>query len=205
MPYLVLQECATDSEELIYPIRAPSSCSAPPDLLLTGDRNKDAKVQSATPRNDAIAPDRMLLEVSLIGIFTLIKTHTLFNTFVEFKLKFSSAFSTNYTLLQITIRFLFSLQEFTCDVSVEGGGKSTQPLQFSFTFYDLDGHHGKITKDVSLRFSETLPKTYRFPKLSKSSTKNTQSFCFSFSGHCWYRIYDLRIDWKVSGGSALRK
>lgn len=154
MPYLVLQECATDSEELIYPIRAPSSCSAPPDLLLTGDRNKDAKVQSATPRNDAIAPDRMLLEVSLIEIFTLIKTHTLFNTCVEFKLKFSSAFSTNYTLLQIKIRFLFSLQEFTCDVSVEGGGKSTQPLQFSFTFYDLDGHHGKITKDVSLRFQK---------------------------------------------------
>ncbi|TMW51556.1 hypothetical protein DOY81_003343 [Sarcophaga bullata] len=38
------------------------------------------------------------------------------------------------------------LEEFTCDVSVEGG-KSSQPLQFSFTFYDLDGHHGKITKD----------------------------------------------------------
>lgn len=34
-------------------------------------------------------------------------------------------------------------------MSVEGG-KSSQPLQFSFTFYDLDGHHhGKITKDVS--------------------------------------------------------
>lgn len=32
------------------------------------------------------------------------------------------------------------------------GGKSSQPLQFSFTFYDLDGHHhGKITKDVSVR------------------------------------------------------
>lgn len=34
-------------------------------------------------------------------------------------------------------------------MSVEGG-KASQPLQFSFTFYDLDGHHhGKITKDVS--------------------------------------------------------
>lgn len=64
--FLVLQECATDSEELIYPIRAPSSCSAPPDLLLTGDRNKDAKVQSSTPRNGTISPDRMLLEVSSV-------------------------------------------------------------------------------------------------------------------------------------------
>lgn len=61
-----LPECATDSEEFIYPIRAPSSCSAPPDLLLTGDRNKDAKVQSSTSRNDAITSDRMLLEVKSV-------------------------------------------------------------------------------------------------------------------------------------------
>uniref|UniRef100_A0A182W8Z0 Protein naked cuticle homolog n=1 Tax=Anopheles minimus TaxID=112268 RepID=A0A182W8Z0_9DIPT len=37
------------------------------------------------------------------------------------------------------------IQEFTCDVSLEDG-KKPQPLQFSFTLYDLDGH-GKITKD----------------------------------------------------------
>uniref|UniRef100_A0A675B3U6 Protein naked cuticle homolog n=1 Tax=Anopheles darlingi TaxID=43151 RepID=A0A675B3U6_ANODA len=37
------------------------------------------------------------------------------------------------------------LEEFTCDVSLEDG-KKPQPLQFSFTLYDLDGH-GKITKD----------------------------------------------------------
>lgn len=38
-------------------------------------------------------------------------------------------------------------------MSVEGG-KASQPLQFSFTFYDLDGHHhGKITKDVSVESS----------------------------------------------------
>uniref|UniRef100_A0A182F1N6 Protein naked cuticle homolog n=1 Tax=Anopheles albimanus TaxID=7167 RepID=A0A182F1N6_ANOAL len=36
-------------------------------------------------------------------------------------------------------------REFTCDVSLEDG-KKPQPLQFSFTLYDLDGH-GKITKD----------------------------------------------------------
>ncbi|XP_063697659.1 protein naked cuticle homolog [Culicoides brevitarsis] len=35
--------------------------------------------------------------------------------------------------------------EFTCDVSLEDDSKQ-QPLQFSFTLYDLDGH-GKITKD----------------------------------------------------------
>lgn len=64
MLFTVLQECATDSEELIYPIRAPSSCSAPPDLLLTGDRNKDNKGKSPSSHVDAISPDQMLLEVS---------------------------------------------------------------------------------------------------------------------------------------------
>lgn len=73
----VLQECATDSEELIYPLRAPSSCSAPPDLLLTGDREpiigsripannqKDVKVTSQKKtRVVGISPEQMLLEVS---------------------------------------------------------------------------------------------------------------------------------------------
>jgi naked cuticle len=43
------------------------------------------------------------------------------------------------------------MQEFECDLSVEGGvdlgGQERQ--EFSFTLYDFDGH-GKITKDVSL-------------------------------------------------------
>lgn len=56
----------------------------------------------------------------------------------------------------IDLFFCLFQKEFTCDVSVEGGGKSTQPLQFSFTFYDLDGHHGKITKDVSFFFTSQL-------------------------------------------------
>lgn len=54
-----------------------------------------------------------------------------------------------FNIKEIYVNVLFiSFQEFTCDVSVEGG-KASQPLQFSFTFYDLDGHHnGQITKDV---------------------------------------------------------
>lgn len=36
----VLQDSVTDSEEIIYPIRAPSSCSAPPDLLLTTSQDR---------------------------------------------------------------------------------------------------------------------------------------------------------------------
>lgn len=79
--FAVLQECATDSEELIYPIRAPSTCSAPPDLLLTGDREplgrmshsvpKDVKITTKTKSADGNVgvsgiddAKRMLLEVS---------------------------------------------------------------------------------------------------------------------------------------------
>lgn len=47
--------------------------------------------------------------------------------------------------LLICRTFSSFLQEFTCDVSLEDD-KKPQPLQFSFTLYDLDGH-GKITKD----------------------------------------------------------
>jgi hypothetical protein len=39
------------------------------------------------------------------------------------------------------------LEEFTCDLSLDTvHNKKPQPIQFSFTLYDLDGH-GKITKD----------------------------------------------------------
>lgn len=40
-------------------------------------------------------------------------------------------------------------QELTCDVELQHPEPSKQqPLQFSFTLYDLDGH-GRMTKDVS--------------------------------------------------------
>lgn len=78
----MLQECATDSEELIYPMRASSTCSAPPDLLLTGDREpldgnrmsthsipKDVKITTKTQSADggcgATDTKRMLLEVKI--------------------------------------------------------------------------------------------------------------------------------------------
>lgn len=77
--FSVLQECATDSEELIYPIRPPSTCSAPPDLLLTGDRepigsrvmshnhhhaHKDGKIRTKTKSvENGIESEKILLEV----------------------------------------------------------------------------------------------------------------------------------------------
>lgn len=73
--------------------------------------------------------------------------------------KFKEAFKTYLIVSTVVVTngawndlaFVLSVslfQEFTCDVSLEDG-KKPQPLQFSFTLYDLDGH-GKITKDVSM-------------------------------------------------------
>lgn len=81
----VLQECATDSEDLIYPMRASSTCSAPPDLLLTGDREpldgnrmsshcipKDVNITTKTQSADGgcggglTDTKRMLLEVIIL-------------------------------------------------------------------------------------------------------------------------------------------
>lgn len=51
-------------------------------------------------------------------------------------------------------------------MSVEGG-KTMPPLQFSFTFYDLEGHHGKITKDdivgIVYTIYESLGKSVMVP------------------------------------------
>ena len=88
--FIVLQECATDSEELIYPIR--STCSAPPDLLMTSDREplgthkmshnnnhhrvlpKDVKIKtkSVDGASEADSDNKLLLEVSNT-IFVILK------------------------------------------------------------------------------------------------------------------------------------
>ncbi len=75
LSFTVLQECATDSEELIYPLRAPSTCSAPPDLLMTSDREpigmrspqstpKNVKITTKTKLLDETPTEKMCLEVS---------------------------------------------------------------------------------------------------------------------------------------------
>lgn len=54
-----VQECTTDSEELIYQqVRASSSCSAPPDLLLVSDRENNLPLRSGmvTSVNKLVTP-----------------------------------------------------------------------------------------------------------------------------------------------------
>lgn len=44
--HAVLQECTTDTEDLIYQPRAASACSAPPDLLMTGSGDRESLADS---------------------------------------------------------------------------------------------------------------------------------------------------------------
>ncbi|KAH8332263.1 hypothetical protein KR074_012042, partial [Drosophila pseudoananassae] len=200
-----VQECTTDSEELMYhQVRASSSCSAPPDLLLVSERDNNIQqlrspvvnIITTPPGNASVGgsgkpsqqqnhPQAHLphqhhsrhqsgqpQDVSSGGSHS---KHLRISSSSNGKHGKYSNMHQQQTLphqdedvvdaaaagmqqshgghAQTHSRHLhhhkeerIRLEEFTCDVSVEGG-KSSQPLQFSFTFYDLDGHHGKITKD----------------------------------------------------------
>uniref|UniRef100_A0A182JGN2 Protein naked cuticle homolog n=1 Tax=Anopheles atroparvus TaxID=41427 RepID=A0A182JGN2_ANOAO len=180
----VLQECATDSEELIYPGRAPSACSAPPDLLLTSDREQILKVKSSSASAGAGTGQTKAshhhhhqhnsgghhqtqssgnghLHTSNASQQQQQQQHhkSQKDAFRKCSGKAAAMAGTaaggsgggatnTINTTAATIRSdpdRVRLEEFTCDVSLEDG-KKPQPLQFSFTLYDLDGH-GKITKD----------------------------------------------------------
>ncbi|XP_055683200.1 protein naked cuticle [Lutzomyia longipalpis] len=141
--FSVLQESATDSEELIYPMRAPSSCSAPPDLLLTSDREPIASgLMASTPNHHISTTQQQSLKmtnrresspanVASVAVGGSHKNH-----------QKAPPPSVSKSAEDDRVH----LEEFHCDVSLEHQGKVPQPVQFSFTLYDLDGH-GKITKD----------------------------------------------------------
>ncbi|XP_017127040.2 LOW QUALITY PROTEIN: protein naked cuticle [Drosophila elegans] len=198
-----VQECTTDSEELMYhQVRASSSCSAPPDLLLVSERDNNIQLRSPVvniittpPGNASSAASKHHQSSSHHHQTSANHHHTTRHNPNPLQaghpqdmssggshskhLRISSTSNGKhgkYSNMQHHLaqdedvvdaaasmqqphgnhahsRHLhhhkeerIRLEEFTCDVSVEGG-KSSQPLQFSFTFYDLDGHHGKITKD----------------------------------------------------------
>ncbi|XP_011199495.2 protein naked cuticle [Bactrocera dorsalis] len=200
-----VQECTTDSEELMYhQVRASSSCSAPPDLLMVSDRENNIPLRSPVVNLISTATTTTAAahhhSSAAVGCSSVPKHHHATGQQQQhathrdphqqhgskddggkqhLKLSSKSAaakFINTQQQLAVSSQQQqqhqyqdeidgpqqtshqrhsshqhgkeerIRLEEFTCDVSVEGG-KSTQPLQFSFTFYDLDGHHGKITKD----------------------------------------------------------
>ncbi|XP_053956333.1 protein naked cuticle [Anastrepha ludens] len=203
-----VQECTTDSEELMYhQVRASSSCSAPPDLLMVSDRENNIPLRSpvvniittttptATGHHSSGAVGSSSVQKHhqqqqhAAGQQQQQQAHKEHHQHQHYSKEGSSKQHLKLSGKSAASKFVSAqqqlavtnqqqqhqqqqdeidgqqqtshqrhsshqhgkeerirLEEFTCDVSVEGG-KSTQPLQFSFTFYDLDGHHGKITKD----------------------------------------------------------
>ncbi|XP_021701833.1 protein naked cuticle homolog [Aedes aegypti] len=142
--FTVLQECATDSEELIYPVRAPSACSAPPDLLLTSDREQMLKVKSSKQHQQQQSSHNHQSSQQQQQNHHKNSAMTGGQQQQQHKeSSFRKCSGRTPTVKSDPDRV--RLEEFTCDVSLEDG-KKPQPLQFSFTLYDLDGH-GKITKD----------------------------------------------------------
>jgi hypothetical protein len=160
----VLQECQTDSEELIY--QAPSACSAPPDLVISSNQQNSVMTQSApVPETQSQAKPVKVVKVkdhhvkermSQEAAERLSKRHSIATT------RHLEALEANRV----------KLDEFTCDVSVEDPGKKPQPLQFSFTLYDLDGH-GKITKDdiagIVSTIYDSIGKTVVVPHYGKKT------------------------------------
>ncbi|KAH8242384.1 hypothetical protein KR032_004217, partial [Drosophila birchii] len=207
---IAVQECTTDSEELMYhQVRASSSCSAPPDLLLVSERDNNIQLRSpvvniiTTPPGNASGsaskhhnqhhsthphhhnhnsnsnagrhpqsghphPQDVSSGGGSHSKHLRISSgsngrHGKYSNMQQGQPQDEDVVDAAAAMTQqqqqhgghttTHSRHLhhhkeerIRLEEFTCDVSVEGG-KSSQPLQFSFTFYDLDGHHGKITKD----------------------------------------------------------
>lgn len=161
----MLQECTTDSEELIY--QAPSTCSAPPDLLLTSNQQQNAVVPSTLPtpepqiqskpvKTTKVKENHVKEKMSQAALERLQKRHSIATT------RHLEALEENRV----------KLDEFTCDVSVEDSSKKPQPIQFSFTLYDLDGH-GKITKDdigsIVSTIYDSIGKTVVVPHYGKKT------------------------------------
>lgn len=111
--FSVLQECTTDSEELLYKNQSSVNSNSPPDLLLTSNNQKH---QSFNAHNDD-------------GNFnaTIVKKKT-----PDLKKNINKRHSI------ATTRHL--------ETSEDPLNIKNEPVQFSFTLYDFDGH-GKITKD----------------------------------------------------------
>lgn len=164
--FSVLQECQTDSEELIY--QAPSTCSAPPDLLIQSNRPQTPVVTQSLPVPE---PQSQPKPVKVVKVK---ESHHAKEKMSQEQLerlqKRHSIATTRH--LEVLEKNRVKLDEFTCDVSVEDSSKKPQPIQFSFTLYDLDGH-GKITKDdigsIVSTIYDSIGKTVVVPHYGKKT------------------------------------
>lgn len=137
-----MQECTTDSEELLYKAQIPTS--APPDIVLTSHRTKThsptskCKVDDKNVTQDIHNPSKSSKKSKELRAAQLAQQE-------KERLQKRHSIATTRNLEQLEASRM-KLNELSCDVSFNETPRSPQPVQFSFTLYDIDGN-GKITKD----------------------------------------------------------
>lgn len=186
---LVLHEYTTDSEELIH--KAPSECSTTHDSIPTDIQKQQTLPPQAQQSNQALKqnfqqnpkaqpPQIHTTKPSSKNIKVRELHHVKDNKNEDEaleRLRKRHSISTTHHLEQLeTSRVQFN--EFSCDVSSDDTNstaavaKQPQPIQFSFTLYDLDGH-GKITKDdiasIVSTIYDSIGKTVYVPHYGKKT------------------------------------
>ncbi len=135
---LALQECQTDSEELLYKSQIKID-APPPDVVLHPCKSPPIKVATEinyTVVQKEIKSNNKSNKSPAIQISQKEKRERL-------KKRHSIATTRNFEELE---RDNVKFEEVCCDVSFSDNSKGHNPIQLSFTLYDLNGN-GKITKD----------------------------------------------------------
>lgn len=140
-----MQECTTDSEELIYKAQVPSN--TPPDILLTSHRPSVVTTTTSNKNtNDKVANQEIFKQSSKSCRNIKESRASQSERLEKERLQKRHSIATTRNLESLEAHKV-KLNELSCDVSFNESPKSSQPVQFSFTLYDLDGSHGKLTKD----------------------------------------------------------
>lgn len=143
-----MQECPTDSEELLYKAQIPTN--APPDIVLTSHRSKTNVQLPTTTKGSHTIEKKIITQENHTPPKPNKKPKELranqLTPHEKERLQKRHSIATTQNLEQLEASRV-KLNELSCDVSFNDTPKSPQPVQFSFTLYGpLDGH-GKISKD----------------------------------------------------------
>lgn len=176
-------EYTTDSEELIH--KAPSECSTTHDYLPIDIQQKSQPQQQQQqqpsnpvtkpiPKSTQQQPQQQQVVIKASKSIKVKEFHVKDNRNEEEaleRLRKRHSISTTHHLEQLESNRV-QFNQFSCDVSLDDTVKKPQPIQFSFTLYDLDGH-GKITKDdiasIVSTIYDSIGKTVVVPHYGKKT------------------------------------
>lgn len=136
---LVIQECSTDSEELLH----ASECG---DTIIQQKENiMHHNIESMNTHTITKTP---IVKGNLIKSKRLFKDHDIRErnrNELQERLQKRHSIATTHNLEQLE-NSRSKYNKISCDVSLEDSFEKSQPINFTFTLYDLEGH-GIITKE----------------------------------------------------------